>query len=51
MNNLTLNDIKKEEIVRSNCLKYSVLYIPPDGSKIDRNLMRRTLAKEKKAES
>ena len=51
MNNLTLNDLKKEETFRSKCLKYNVSYIPPDGPQTDRNLMRRTLAKEKKAES
>ena len=51
MNNLTLNDLKKEEIVCSNCLKYNVPYIPPDGPQTVRNLMQRTIARKKMAES
>ena len=49
MNNLSLSDIRKEKTVRSKCLKYNVPYAPPDASQTDRNLMRITLAKQKKA--
>ena len=49
MNNITLSDLSKEEIVRNNCLKYKIPYAPPDAPQTVRRLMQITLAKQKKA--
>lgn len=47
-NDTSLYDLRKEETIRSNCLKYSVPYASPDAPQTARKLMQSTLAKQKK---
>jgi hypothetical protein len=47
-NDTSLCDLRKEETMRSNCLKYSVPYVSPDALQTARKLMQSTLATQKK---
>ena len=44
---ISLCGLRKEETIRSKCLKYSVPYVPPDALQTDRELMQSTFAKQK----
>ena len=47
MTYIPLCDLRKEETICSNCLKYNVPYAPPDALQTDRELTQSTLAKQK----
>ena len=47
-NDTSLYDLRKEETIRLNCLKYSVPYASPDAPQTARKFMQSTLAKQKK---
>lgn len=48
MNELTLADVRKEETLKRNCIKFDVQYVSPDKSPHERDLMCKALERNRK---